>query len=122
MKKAKINIITPMKDPAVCIAACKNIKGILTRAPPPPKMEVSSCSSQQDIHTLWRGHQVGVGVGGAAMSGCFLQPQVGSCALQGVPRVAGGSKQPSESANCGETVSYQRTWRQKGDCLTPRLE
>lgn len=34
IKKAKINIIRPMKDPAVCIAACKNIKGILTRAPP----------------------------------------------------------------------------------------
>lgn len=37
MKKAKINIIRPMKDPAVCVAACKNIKGILTRAPPPQK-------------------------------------------------------------------------------------
>lgn len=34
MKKDKINIIRPMKDPAVCIAACKNIKGILTRGPP----------------------------------------------------------------------------------------
>lgn len=100
-----------MKDPAVCLEVCKNIKGILTLGLERDEGQLVFVTAGSS-HTLERASILQWG--GAGMSDCFLQPQVGSCALQGVPRVADALRRPSESVNRGEMVSYRWTWRQMG--------